>query len=77
MGPMDAAIMLQLLYLWSALVGLYILPSAVARGRGLTAPGPVYVVNLLLGWTVLGWVAALAMAVGFPTKAVQPVLQDA
>lgn len=40
----------------------YLLPWAVAATRGTRNSPLVAVVNLLLGWTVLGWLAALAMA---------------
>ena len=42
------------------LVALYFLPSFVAAGRD-GAGGPI-VLNLFLGWTLLGWVVALAWA---------------
>ena len=41
---------------------LYFLPSIVAVARKVTHQGSVVVVNLLLGWTFIGWVVALAMA---------------
>lgn len=42
----------------------YLLPVLVAWGRRRRNPGQVVVVNLLLGWTVIGWVVALVMALG-------------
>jgi Superinfection immunity protein len=42
----------------------YFLPSLVAGSRGAANTSSVIVVNLFLGWTFLGWVVALAMAVG-------------
>ncbi|ALA11962.1 hypothetical protein SEA_TASP14_72 [Mycobacterium phage Tasp14] len=44
-------------------IGVYLLPTLVATVRKSHLLGPVTVVNLLLGWTFIGWVAALAMAV--------------
>lgn len=41
---------------------LYFLPSVVAIARKVTHQGSVVVINLFLGWTFIGWVAALAMA---------------
>ncbi|MGP4114298.1 superinfection immunity protein [Streptomyces sp. 4N509B] len=41
---------------------LYLLPTFVAFGRGVRNAGSVLVVNLFLGWTLVGWVVALAMA---------------
>ncbi|MCX5412237.1 superinfection immunity protein [Streptomyces sp. NBC_00059] len=43
-------------------VPLYFLPAIVAAGRKVTNVGSVFVINLLLGWTFVGWVVALAMA---------------
>lgn len=40
---------------------LYMLPAIVASRRG-RAPGAIMVLNILLGWTLLGWVLALVWA---------------
>lgn len=42
---------------------LYFLPTGVAAYRQIPNIGPVIVINIFLGWTFLGWVAALAMSV--------------
>jgi hypothetical protein len=44
------------------LAALYFLPTIVAASRKVPNQGSVLVVNLFLGWTLLGWVIALAMA---------------
>ena len=44
-----------------ATLGLFV-PWWVAVHRNVPNAGSVIVVNLFLGWTVVGWVAALAMA---------------
>ena len=41
-------------------LAVYFLPTIVARGKKQFAP--VFLVNLLLGWTCLGWVVALVWA---------------
>jgi ABC-type sugar transport system permease subunit len=41
--------------------GLYMLPWAIAALRDVKHWG-VFWVNLLLGWTIIGWVIALVMA---------------
>ena len=43
---------------------VYLVPSVMALGR----PGHprVMIVNLLLGWTVVGWVVALVWAMRLP-----------
>lgn len=40
----------------------YFLPTIVAASRGNRKLGSIFVLNLLLGWTLLGWVAALVWA---------------
>ena len=42
---------------------VYVLPSAIAFSRRPPNAGSIYVINLLLGWTIWGWVMSLAMAV--------------
>lgn len=44
------------------LVGLYFLPTAIAAQRSHPNIWPIAIVNFFLGWSVLGWVAALVMA---------------
>ncbi len=41
------------------LAALYFLPSLIAKLRGHHSTGAIFVLNLLLGWTFLGWVGAL------------------
>ena len=43
-------------------VGLYFLPSFIAYPRKHLNCGAVFVANLLLGWTFLGWVICLIWA---------------
>jgi hypothetical protein len=43
------------------LSGLYMLPWAIATLRDVKHWG-VFWVNLLLGWTIIGWIIALVMA---------------
>lgn len=51
------------LWILSALVGLYFLPSIIALNRRAPSKWSVVVINALLGWTLIGWAVALAMAV--------------
>ena len=45
---------------WLLLIGLaYFLPTVVAGMRGHHQGGAIFLLNLLLGWTFLGWVIAL------------------
>lgn len=41
---------------------LYFLPSILAMTRKVVNVGSVVAINLLLGWTLIGWAVALAMA---------------
>ncbi len=50
----------------------YLLPWAVAASRGARNSAQVFWLNLLLGWTVVGWVVALVMA--FRVHRVNPVV---
>src|SRR5262245_3888690 len=40
----------------------YFVPTSVAILRGHPKLGPIILVNLLLGWTLVGWAVALAWA---------------
>ncbi|MEU1466988.1 superinfection immunity protein [Streptomyces sp. NPDC005761] len=41
---------------------VYFVPAVVAFSRGVPNKGSVLVLNLFLGWTLVGWIVALAMA---------------
>ena len=41
---------------------LYFLPTIAAYSRSHHQAGAILVINLFLGWTLIGWVIALAMA---------------
>lgn len=42
----------------------YMLPWAIAASRGKSNSGSIGWLNLLLGWTLIGWIIALVMACG-------------
>jgi hypothetical protein len=44
------------------MVGGYFLPTFVAMFRRMPNVGGILVINLLLGWTGVGWTVALVMA---------------
>ena len=48
--------------LFVAALLLYFLPSLIASGRHHHNHVAIFVLNLLLGWTFLGWVIALVWA---------------
>jgi hypothetical protein len=41
---------------------MYLIPTWVALIRHHTQAGAIFAINLLLGWTLLGWAGALAWA---------------
>lgn len=43
-------------------VFIYLIPSVVAFGNGHRNKAAILMLNVLLGWTFLGWVAALVWA---------------
>lgn len=45
-----------------ALLAGYLLPSIIAIARKAPSTGSTVVINILLGWTLAGWVVALALA---------------
>ena len=47
----------------SMMGGFYMLPTIIAGGRHHN-PSGVAIVNVLTGWTVIGWFVALVMACG-------------
>ncbi len=50
---------------------IYFLPSIVAAGRGHRQRDPIIILNLFLGWTLIGWVVALVWS--FTTDVVADV----
>jgi hypothetical protein len=53
---------------WAAIICAYFAPSAIAHQRKVPNQGSVAVVNFFLGWTVIGWIIALAMALRDPAR---------
>lgn len=45
------------------IVIIYFIPAVIAFARSVRNAGSVLVINLFLGWTLVGWIVALAMAV--------------
>ena len=51
------------------LIAIYFIPTLIAFDKKAKSPAQVLIVNLFLGWTLLGWVIALVMAFNKkPTK---------
>jgi hypothetical protein len=57
-------------------IGIYFIPTIVASTRKVTNVGSVFVINFLLGWTLVGWAVALAMAVKTNLNQTQVVIQS-
>ena len=50
------------------LIVFYFVPAVIAKQRDANNFGVIFGINLLFGWTVLGWIAALIWAIIEPTK---------
>lgn len=53
----------------AAAIAAYWLPTIAAWVNHAPSRGAVVVVNLFLGWTIIGWIVALAMAFRDPRPA--------
>ena len=52
-----------IIFIIAVSVGLYLLPTIVAYQRKHPNQNAIFLLNLLLGWTVLGWIIALIWSV--------------
>lgn len=59
-----ASIGIGALFLFLIIATMYFVPTIVAVTRHHHQTGSIVVINLLLGWTFIGWGVALAMACG-------------
>jgi hypothetical protein len=59
-GTTSSALTVVLLVV--VLVGFYFFPTIIGASRKVVNIGSVFAINLLLGWTLIGWAIALAMA---------------
>lgn len=59
----------------------YFLPAVIANQRDTDHLGSIFLINLLFGWTILGWIAALIWAIVEKPKSVmgrkEPVQREA
>jgi Superinfection immunity protein len=60
------AAMIFVVLVLALLLAVYFLPALIARDRKHHNAAAIFVLNLLLGWTLLGWVAALIWAFAQP-----------
>ena len=61
----DGAVLFFIIAMTVICVGVYLLPSAVAYGRGHHQRWPIFWINLLLGWTFLGWLVAFIWSTSY------------
>jgi hypothetical protein len=66
--------MMFLLAVVLVIAALYFLPTVIAAVRNARHLGAVIVVNVLLGWTFIRWVVALAIAVGSSSRTSRPLV---
>ena len=59
----------QVVVLLAIAVAVYFIPNWIASARKHPNANAIFVTNLLLGWTVLGWIAALIWSFTSPTQA--------
>jgi hypothetical protein len=52
-------------------LALYFAPAIIAGSRGHLSAPAIFALNLLLGWTALGWIAALVWSLTGNTRAIQ------
>jgi hypothetical protein len=45
-------------------LGFYFLPTIIAQIRSTKRAATIFAVNLIFGWTVVGWIAAVIWALG-------------
>lgn len=57
--PLEAVLGLRFVVLFC---GIYFLPFVIAKIRGLPNRASIFALNLFLGWTLIGWVVAGALA---------------
>ncbi len=48
--------------------GLYFMPFLIANARHSTQQVAIFLINLVFGWTILGWIGALVWAASSPAK---------
>ncbi|WP_201408107.1 superinfection immunity protein [Mycobacterium sp. 5-140-3-2] len=67
-GDISVPQVLVFVALTALTLGFYFLPTIVAAYRSSPNTGSIAVINVFLGWTFIGWVISLAMAVAGNTR---------
>jgi hypothetical protein len=73
MGTVYARHVLRFIFI-VALLGTWFMPLIITALYKLPHQGPIAVLSLLLGWTGVGWLAALIIAVGGAIRATRPAV---
>ena len=73
MGRVYARHVLRFIFI-VALLGTWFMPLIIAALYKLPHQGPIAVLSLALGWTGVGWLSALVIAVGGAIRATRPAL---
>lgn len=75
MGSFSLLHWLVVLMILLLFVPLYLLPYFVARRRRVATRGFLLLVNILIGWTAVGWVISLIWAIFGETEAQRRYLE--
>jgi uncharacterized membrane protein len=77
LGPLELILMLPMLLVGAA---IYFLPTILANARHRPNTMTIFLIDLLLGWTGIGWVVAMVMVFvepGATTPATESALEIA
>lgn len=53
---------------WLISIPIYFIPGALAFYKGKKNAWPILVLNIFMGWTLIGWVVALCWALAYEEK---------
>jgi RsiW-degrading membrane proteinase PrsW (M82 family) len=59
------------LFILAIFLAFYFLPTIIASQRGHNSTGAIFLLNFLLGWTFMGWIAALIWSFTNPSTVVE------
>ena len=62
MGYSTSPVIIVVAWIAAVLTVGYLLTWAIAATRSMPNHGAICVLNVLLGWTIIGWIVALVMA---------------
>ena len=67
-----ALLFLLMILFWIASIALYFLPTVVALWRHHPQIGPIIVIDFLFGWSIVGWIVAMAWSVSHINRPPRP-----